>query len=113
MQRATDLRTLADVSRKAVETLRGSYREMQMATRLEMETMTNTIEGMYVHLGLTNTQEFTISDTVRSSVDHVLTLFEGNSELDQHFASIVEGLTKAGDYVVSQEDEAPPMVELW
>ena len=113
MQRATDLRTLADVSRKAVETLRGSYREMQMATRIEMETMTNTIEGMYVHLGLTNTQEFTISDTVRSAVDRVLTLFEGNSELDNHFASIVDGLTTAGDYVVNQEDEAPPTVELW
>jgi hypothetical protein len=68
---------------------------------------------MYVHLGLTNTQEFTISDTVRSSVDHVLTLFEGNSELDNHFASIVDGLTTAGDYVVNQEDEAPPTVELW
>lgn len=113
MQRATDLRTLAHVSRRAVETLRSSYREMQLATRVEMENMTNTIEGMYVHLGLTNTQEYTISDTVRGSIDRVLTLFEGNSELDQHFASIVEGLTKAGDYVVSQEDEAPPMVELW
>ena len=113
MQRTNDLRTLADVSRRAIETLRGNYREMQLATRVEMENMTNTIEGMYVHLGLTNTQEYTISDTVRGSIDRVLTLFEGNSELDHHFASIVEGLTKAGDYVVSQEDEAPPTVELW
>jgi hypothetical protein len=111
--RADELRALAGVSRKAVEELRGSYREQQVATRLELEAMAHTIESLYVHLGLTNNQEFTISDTVRGAVDRVLTLFESSSALDEHFASIVEGLTKAGEYTVTQEDEAPLKVELW
>ena len=111
--RADELRKLSGVSRKAVEELRGSYREQQVATRLELETMAHTIEGLYVHLGLSNNQEFTISDTVRGAVDRVLTLFESSSALDQNFASIVEGLTQAGEYTVTQENEAPLTVELW
>jgi hypothetical protein len=111
--RADELRKLSGVSRKAVEELRGSYREQQVATRLELEAMAHTIESLYVHLGLTNNQEFTISDTVRGAVERVLTLFESSSALDENFANIVEGLTKAGEYTVTQEDEAPLKVELW
>ncbi len=113
VMRADELRKLADVSREAVEELRGSYRDLQMATRLELETMAHTIEGLYIHLGLSNNQEFTISDTVRGAVDRVLTLFESSSALDENFASIVEGLTRAGEYTITQEDEAPLKVELW
>lgn len=111
--RADELRNLADVSRQAVEELRSSYRDLQVATRFELEHMANTIEGMYVSLGLTNRQEFTISDTVRGAVARVLTLFESSSKLDGNFASIVEGLTKAGEYTVVQEDEPSLSVELW
>ncbi|MCF8178984.1 MAG: response regulator [Sulfuritalea sp.] len=110
---AEELRQLAKASRVAVEQLRGNYRELQLATRVELDTLAHTIEGMYVHLGLTNKQEFTISDTVRGAVDRVLTLFEHSSELDRNFAGIVTGLTKAGEYTVVQEDEAAPTVELW
>lgn len=113
VRRADELRSLADVSRMAVEELRVSYRDLQVATRLELETMTHTIEGLYVHLGLSNRQEFTISDTVRGAVDRVLILFEDSSKLDSNFAGIVEGLTRAGEYTIVQEDEAMPTVELW
>jgi hypothetical protein len=50
---------------------------------------------------------------VRGAVERVLTLFESSSALDENFANIVEGLTKAGEYTVTQEDEAPLKVELW
>ncbi|MBK7417517.1 MAG: hypothetical protein IPJ38_22975 [Dechloromonas sp.] len=49
--RANELRDLADTSRKAIEALRASYQEMQFAARLELEAMTDSIEGMYVFLG--------------------------------------------------------------
>ena len=113
MTRANELRELASASSLAIEELRGNYRELQGATRVEFETMANSIESMYVHLGLTNRQEFTISDTVRGAIDRVLTLFENSSELDQNFASIVAGLAKAGDYTVAQENAPVLSVELW
>lgn len=113
IKRADELRKLADFSRQAIEELRSNQRELQGATRFEFETMISTIEHMYVHLGLTNTQEFTISDTVRGAVDKVLALVEGNSDLDRSFASIVDALAKAGEYTVHQEEEAPLTVELW
>jgi DNA-binding response OmpR family regulator len=111
--RAEELRKLAEASRQAVEDLRASYRDQQLLTRLEFETMTNTIEGMYVHLGLSNNQEFTISDTVRSSVDRVLTLFDASTELDRSFAGIVEGLTRACQYKISLDEESQLTVELF
>ncbi|MBV5335774.1 hypothetical protein JZU48_01840 [bacterium] len=107
------MRKLAEASRQAVEDLRASYRDQQLLTRLEFETMTNTIEGMYVHLGLSNNQEFTISDTVRSSVDRVLTLFDASTELDRSFAGIVEGLTRACQYKISLDEESQLTVELF
>jgi hypothetical protein len=118
--RAVELRKLADTSSKAIEALRGSYQEMQFTTRLELEAMTDSIEGMYVHLGLTDKQEITISKTARDAVERVLTLLERSRELDHNFAGIVDSLTKAGDsltkageYTVTQEAESVSAVELW
>lgn len=113
MLRAKKLRQLADASRHSVEELRGIYREMQVATRMELENMAHAIEGLYVHLGLSNSQEFTISDTVRGSIDRVLTLFEVSSELDRNFANIVEGLTSAAAHDVAHEEEEGLAVEIW
>ena len=113
IQRAEGLRKLAEVSRTAIEDLRGRYRDLQLATRLEFETMTDTIEEMYVHLGLSSHQEFAISDIVRRAVDQVLTKFEDVIILDRDFAHIAEELTKAGEYSISQEEEAPMKVSVW
>jgi DNA-binding response OmpR family regulator len=111
--RADELRKLADTSSKALEALRGSYHDMQFATRLELDAMTDSIEGMYVHLGLTDKQESTISNTARDAVERVLTLLERSKQLDQNFTGIVEALTKAGEYTVTQAPESVSAVELW
>ncbi len=113
VSRSFILRQLADASRQTVEELRGNYRELQVATRHELETMTHNIEGLYVHLGLSNQQEFAISDTVRGAVENVLILLESSSKLDQNFAGIVSELTKASEYTVAQNEEAVPSIELW
>ena len=109
VMRAEELCQLTVDSRQAILVLR----VLQVATRLEFETMANTIEGMYVHLGLSNHQEFTISDTVRGAVDRVLTLFEGSSQLDRNFAGIVANLSKASDYTINQEDEPALNIQLF
>ncbi len=114
MHRRTDeMGKLAETSRSALEELRSGYRGMQVATRLELENLANSIEGMYMHLGLTNRQEFTISDTVRASVDRVLTLFESSQELDRNFAGVIDSLTRAGEYKIAREDEPAPTIELF
>jgi hypothetical protein len=68
---------------------------------------------MYVHLGLTDKQEITISKTARDAVERVLTLLERSKELDHNFSGIVDSLTKAGEYTVTQEAESVSAVELW
>ena len=111
--RANELRDLADTSRKAIEALRTSFQEMQFATRLELEAMTEAIEGMYVYLGLTDNQEIGICKTARDSVERVLAILERSQDLDSNFVGIVEGLTKAGEYTFSQEAESVTAIELW
>ncbi len=113
INRAHELRELANSGRMAIEELRCNYRDLQVGTRLELDAMTHTIEGMYIHLGLTNKQEFTISDTVRDAVERVLTGFERGIELDRQFSRIVESLTKASECCIKQDDDAPPAIELW
>ena len=111
--RANELRDLADTSRKAIEALRASYQEMRFAARLELEAMTDSIEGMYVFLGLTDNQEISISKTARDAVEKVLTILERSQDLDSNFVGIVEGLTKAGEYSFTQEAESVTAIELW
>jgi DNA-binding response OmpR family regulator len=113
-QRANDLRELADVRRMQVERLRDSYRNAQLSTRLELENMTNTIENMYIRLGLLDSQELIISDTVRSAVEKVLLSFQNASDLDQYFTEVVAGMSSELDaFTVSQESEAPLSIEYW
>jgi CheY-like chemotaxis protein len=111
--RANELRDLADSSRNAIEALRASYQDMQFTARHELETMTDSIEGMYVYLGLTDNQEISISKTARDAVERVLTILERSRDLDSSFVGIVEGLTKAGEYTFSQEAESVTAIELW
>jgi DNA-binding response OmpR family regulator len=113
ISRADELRMLADSSRQAVEVLRGNYRDMQTATRLELEAMTDAIEEMYVYLGLTDKQESTISKNVRDAADRVLKLLDQGREIDLNLSGIVDALTKAGEYTVSEESDSVSTVELW
>ena len=113
MRRTAELSKLADISRRAVEELRGNYQVRQTATRLEFERLVNSIEDMYVHLGLSNHQELSISDTVRNSVERVLALFEDDKELDRNFAGIVAGLTRAGEYRIAEAEQLLPNIDLW
>ncbi len=113
-RRAAALRELSGASQSAIEALRTTYRYLQYSTRLELESMTNSVEKLYVHLGLTDEQEFAVSDTVRAAVDSVLTMFELSSELDATFANIVKDLAKAGEFApLKVEEEVLQAVELW
>ncbi len=95
VQRSQDLSQLARDSRKAVEELRSKVQHLQLDTRSELESMAHCIDGMFVHLGLTNSQEFAINDTVRHAIDQVLKLFANAGELDERFVNIGHALTKA------------------
>ena len=107
--RTGELRQLANVSSKTI----GVYRELQVKTRVEFESMANAIESMYNHLGLTNKQEYTISDTVRGAIARVLELYESSSELDQNFTDIIAGLTRAGEYELAEMEETRANIELF
>lgn len=115
VRRAQEMLHIAAITRSAVEELRTTYRDIQISARLELETMTDSIEGMYLSLGLTNRQEATVSDVVRHATGRVLDLLELGSTLDASFTRIVGQLAPT-DEIPTVEEKADPgfeSIELW
>ena len=115
VKRAQDMQNIAAITRSTVEELRTSYRDIQISARLELETMTDSIESMYLSLGLTDRQEATVSDVVRHATGRVLDLLELGSTLDASFTRIVGQLAPT-DEIPTVEEKADPgfeSIELW
>ena len=114
VERAKELRGLAEEGRVGIEKLQASYRVQQAETRSELEGMVEKIEAMYYQFGLSTRQEEAISDTVRSTRDEVLGQFgRFEKEFDSQFAAIMEGLNLASTYQIDMEEVSAPADELW
>jgi len=113
IDRTRELQEVAHMTVAAVDTLRQNYRDLQMATRVDLEGMVTEIETMYHRLGLTPSQEDTISETVRGATDHVVDLFEGGIEIDQSLGAVVDRLQNVAALPLEEEDEDVSRIELW
>lgn len=91
-QRAEALQVGMIETTTAVEELRTLYRTQQTDTRVQLETMISNIEHAFVTLGLTNSQEYQVSNILREGVDNTLQLFDVGVEMDRRFAFILEAL---------------------
>lgn len=79
-------------SYQAVEELREQYRFQQSETCRQLQQLIDDVEATYVFLGLTDRQEATVSETIRSRSDEILKLFELNQALEAQFAAILDSL---------------------
>lgn len=113
IDRTRELQEVAHMTVAAVDTLRQNYRDLQMATRVGLEGMVTEIETMYHRLGLTPSQEDTISDTVRGAKEHVVDLFEGGIEIEQSLGAVVGRLQNVAELPIEEEDEDVSRIELW
>ena len=113
IDRTRELQEVAHMTVAAVDTLRQNYRDLQMATRVDLEGMVTEIETMYHRLGLTPSQEDTISESVRGATDHVVDLFEGGIEIDQSLGAVVDRLQNVAALPLEEEDEDVARIELW
>ncbi len=116
LRQAQDMQQIAASTRSAVEELRTAYRDIQISARLELETMTDAIEDMYVSLGLTDGQEATVSNVVRHATGRVLDLLELGATLDGSFTRIVGQLShsvSAPPPVAEEKDAGFDSIELW
>lgn len=97
--RAETLQAAALESYCAIEKLRTVCRRQQSETRVLLDRLVKQVGEIYVHLGLTDNQEETLSEAIRTGRKQILELFVPNEEFDRQFASIVTslGLAKSGD----------------
>lgn len=79
-------------SYSAIEELRDGYRKQQADTHLLLQELIDEVEKTYVHLGLTDRQEDTVSMAMRQSAEKILHLFEQGATYDQQFAAILDSL---------------------
>lgn len=91
-ERAEALMIASAESYSAVEALRDAYRQQQTETRMLLEELIEAVEDTYVHLGLTDGQEATLSATLREGAEKIVALFEQGVAFDQKFAAVLESL---------------------
>ena len=103
--RADELRQLVEATRMALEKLHILQRMVQTDSRIGLDQMVNTLEGMYISLGLLESQEFTISKVIRDAVAGVMDTLDQGSAADEDFKVILENLDKASEYRVEVEGE--------
>jgi DNA-binding response OmpR family regulator len=76
----------------AIETLRERYRKQQADTHVLLQELIEEVEHTYVHLGLTESQEETISSALRRNAERILHLFAQSVEFEQQFAAVLDAL---------------------
>jgi CheY-like chemotaxis protein len=114
VQRAKELRTLAEAGHAGIEQLQSAYQVHQTDTRFELERMVEKIESMYYRFGLSEIQEAEISESARFSKDGVLKLFDRyGADFNKQFAIILDGLNRASTYQVDMEDGSVQASEVW
>ncbi len=72
--------------------LRLGYSQQQIDTRLLFHQMIDEVEKTYIHLGLTDRQEATVSETIRHSADKILKLFELGVNIDRQFTAVLDSM---------------------
>lgn len=90
--RAEALMVASAESFGAIESLREGYRRQQADTQTLLHQLIGEVEHTYVHLGLTENQEETISSALRRSAERILRLFEQGAEFDRQFATVLDAL---------------------
>lgn len=90
--RAEALMVATAESYGAIETLREGYRRQQADTQTLLYQLIDEVEHTYVHLGLTENQEETISSSLRKSAERILNLFKQGAEFDRQFAIVLDAL---------------------
>lgn len=115
IQRAENLRELAQTCRSAIADLRERHQQQQTDIFRELDQTVENVEGMYYHLGLTDKQEDIISDLTRSSRDRVLALIQQGQSFDSELAGIVDDLARTLDTTPEHggEEESAGDVDLW
>ena len=114
VDRATELRALAEAGRSSTERLAASQLAQRADTHAQLEAMVEKIEGMYYRLGLSDRQEAAVSDAVRSGRDEVLALFARYAaEFDSELAVLLDGQKRASAYEIDMEEESSVVDELW
>lgn len=90
--RAEALMVATAESFSAIQALRDGYHQQQADTQTLLLQLIEEVERTYVHLGLTENQEETISSTLRRSAERILHLFEQGAEFDRQFATVLDAL---------------------
>lgn len=93
-----DMQTVSFQAHYGVEDLKARYKEQQGNIRNLLNKLITDVEDNYVYLGLSESQESKLSNSIRSRADEIIELVEaGQSEVEEKFDSILKLLRTEDD----------------
>lgn len=78
----------------AIENLREMYRLQQLDTRFQLQHLIDAVEKSYVFLGLTESQERSLTEVVRDGSERVLQLLDKTEAFELEFSNILGALNE-------------------
>jgi DNA-binding response OmpR family regulator len=75
-----------------LDDLRSGYRQQQIDTRQLLQELIDDVEKSYLHLGLTDKQETSVSSTLQFNAEKILRLFDLGVHFDRQFAALLDSM---------------------
>jgi uncharacterized phage infection (PIP) family protein YhgE len=92
------MQTVSFQAHYGVEDLKARYKEQQGNIRNLLNKLITDVEDNYVYLGLSESQESKLSNSIRSRADEIIELVEaGQTEVEEKFDSILKLLRTEDD----------------
>jgi CheY-like chemotaxis protein len=93
-----DMQTVSFQAHYGVEDLKARYKDQQSNIRSLLNKLITDVEDNYVYLGLSEAQESTLSESIRTRADEIVALVEvGQGEVEAKFDSILKLLRTESD----------------
>jgi CheY-like chemotaxis protein len=92
--RAMQLKRVTDRTREALEGLSEQYKLQKKNTSGILHDLGEKMDNLYMFLGLTDSQEAAVDNTVKNAVAEALVLFDRGLDFDGQFSAVLEELKK-------------------
>ena len=87
---------LVDLTRDTLVDISAQQHAIRVQLGQILQHMHAEVEESFIHLGLSETQEETLSNTLRRHIDQAMSVFDQSNQIDQHMTRLIAKLASNG-----------------